>query len=266
MTLVLGVDGCRAGWCCVAVEVSDPDCRVLNAVKCASFEEILESAAILICIDIPIGLLDGPGHRTCDIEARRLLGRGWPRVFPPPSRAVLADKELASFFLGTPVALGDVRRLHRRACYVSEEATGLMINLQSFYIAPKVYHVDSLMTPALQERVMEAHPEVCFWALNGSSPLNSNKKTETGRQERWRLLRRVLSGLPREASLPAGIRGRCVFDDYADALVCAWTAACVLRGTASRIPTDPPADGRGLRMEMWHPAPRSRKGPAAPRR
>ncbi len=254
MTLVLGVDGCKGGWCAVSVEVSDPGCRLLGAVTYRSFEEILESAATIICVDIPIGLLDGPGHRTCDVEARRLLGRGWPRVFPPPSRAVLADKELASFFLGAPVGLGGVRRLHRRACEVNEEATGVMINLQSFYIAPKVYRVDSLMTPTLQKRVLEVHPEVCFWALNGGSALNSNKKTATGRRERWRLLRRVLSGLTREASLPAGIRGRCNTDDYVDALVCAWTAACVLRGTASRVPADPPADGRGLRMEMWHPA------------
>jgi predicted RNase H-like nuclease len=59
-------------------------------VRFPSFEAVLASAAEVICVDIPVGLLDGPGQRPCDTAARRLLGR--PRassVFPPPCRPAL---------------------------------------------------------------------------------------------------------------------------------------------------------------------------------
>ncbi len=46
----------------------------------------------------------------------------------------------------------------------------------------------------------------------------------------------------------------CAVDDYIDALVAAWTAVCISRGSAQRIPSRPEMDDKGLRMEMWFPA------------
>jgi predicted RNase H-like nuclease len=234
MTFVLGVDGCPGGWCCAAIDAERR--AVSEAFIRPSFDKVLESAADLICVDIPIGLLNTPGQRACDVEARRLLGGGrGPSVFPPPSRRALAFDEYA------------------RASTVNFELTGRYLNRQAFNIAPKIREVDEAMKAGVQERVREVHPEVAFMVLNGGRAMRLSKKTAAGRQVRWRLLRGVIEGLTANPSLPPELKGRCGTDDYIDALACAWTAVCVARGTAVRIPEAPPVDERGLRMEIWIP-------------
>ncbi|TMG09445.1 MAG: DUF429 domain-containing protein [Chloroflexi bacterium] len=235
MTIVLGVDGCRAGWCCVAVDADRA--TVIDSFVRRSFHDVLDSPAVVICVDIPIGLLDRPGQRACDNFARRMLGRGRASsVFPSPSRRALLFPD------------------YRAASDVNLQLTGRKLNKQSFNISRKVREVDEAMKPATQERVREAHPELAFRSLSGGVAVLPNKKTHAGRDDRWRLLRAVLLELPPSAALPAGLRGRCQADDYIDALGCAWTAVCVARRTARRIPAEPDADDHGLRMEMWLPA------------
>ena len=234
MVLVLGVDGCRSGWCCIELDTERE--TATNVAVRETFEGVLESAATVICVDIPIGLLDRPGSRHCDVEARRLLGPGRASsVFPPPSRRALNYEE------------------YGRASRVNFELTGRRLTRQSFNIAPKVREVDASMKPGMQDRVGEAHPELCFRALNGGRPMRFNKKTTIGREARWRLLKTIIPGLSQNPTLPPSLKGRCGADDYVDALACAWTAACVLRGEARRIPEEPEVDERGLRMEMWLP-------------
>jgi predicted RNase H-like nuclease len=236
MTLVLGVDGCRGGWCAVPLEVNGGSASPLDARVLSSFVEALASPAEVIGIDIPIGLLDRPGQRACDVEARRILGPGRSSsVFPPPSRRSLP--------------FGD----YRTASDMNYQLTGRRLNRQSFNIAPKVREVDDVMKPGMQERVLEVHPELCFQALNGGRSMRLNKKTTAGREARWRLLRAVLPDLRPNPSLPPGLKGRCSADDYVDALVCAWTAMSVIRAEARCIPAEPEVDERGLRMEMWLP-------------
>jgi predicted RNase H-like nuclease len=209
---------------------------ILDAFVCASFESVLESPATGICVDIPIGLLDRPGQRACDVEARRMLGPGRASsVFPPPSRRSLAFDD------------------YRSASDANYQLTGRRLNKQSFNIAPKIREVDTAMKAGMQERVREAHPELCFWSLNGGRPMRLNKKTTAGRGARWRVLRAVMPDLRPNPSLPPEMRGRCSADDYVDAIVCAWTAACVIRGKARTIPAEPETDERGLRMEIWLP-------------
>jgi predicted RNase H-like nuclease len=236
MTLVLGVDGCPGGWCAVALDVSPTSAGVAESSVFRDFAEVLASAAQVICVDVPIGLLDGPGHRACDVEARKLLGPGRSSsVFPPPSRRALA-------FSG-----------YEQASRVNFELTGRGLNKQSFNVGGKVREVDEVMKAGMQDRVREVHPELCFWALNGRAAMRLNKKTTVGREARWRVLRRVFDGLGPNPTLPPELKGLCGADDYVDALVAAWTAACVARGEARRIPVEPEADERGLRMEMWLP-------------
>jgi predicted RNase H-like nuclease len=38
--------------------------------------------------------------------------------------------------------------------------------------------------------------------------------------------------------------------DFLDACACAWTAARIVRGEATRFPDAPPLDAKGLRMEI----------------
>jgi predicted RNase H-like nuclease len=234
MTRVLGVDGCPGGWCCVAIDADTA--KIASTEVHPAFERALESPATIICVDIPIGLLDGPGQRACDVEARRLLGRGRASsVFSPPSRRSLSFED------------------YREASDVNFPLTERRLSKQSFNISPKVRQVDHAIKPAMQDRVREVHPELCFRALNGDVAMPHNKKTLEGREERWRLLREVLLDLDEAPALPKSMRGRCGLDDYIDALVCAWTAVCILRREAACIPTEPEFDRRGLRMEMWLP-------------
>lgn len=236
MKLVLGVDGCPGGWCVVALDVSAASTRVVESRVFGDFTEVLESSADVICVDIPIGLLDRPGQRTCDVEARRMLGQGRASsVFPAPSRRALAFDNYES------------------ASRTNFELTGRHLNRQSFNVAPKVREVDEAMKAGMQDRVREVHPELCLWALNGRAAMRLNKKMTAGRETRWRVLRRVFEGLGPNPILPPELKGLCAADDYVDALVAAWTAACVARSEARRIPAEPEVDERGLRMEMWLP-------------
>ena len=109
----------------------------------------------VICIDIPIGLLDGavPGGCACDQAARAFLDQ--PRgcsVFSPPVRPTLR----ASSF-------EEALRLNRAS---STHALG--ISRQSFGFSVRSGEVDDMMSPFFQDRVFEVHPEVSLCALHGS--------------------------------------------------------------------------------------------------
>ncbi len=236
MTLVLGLDGCPAGWCGVMIDAHDGAAVALPPVIFPTFADALATGAGVVAIDIPIGLLDRPGGRACDYEARRLLGRpAASSVFPPPSRRACQIPD------------------YRQASAVNFQLTGRHLTKQSFYIAAKIREVDEEIRPGLQERVYEVHPELCFRALHGGNPLANNKKRLAGRLERWSLLRRVLPGLPEQAPFPRELPGRCGLDDYVDAIVAAWTALCISRGLAQSVLEHPGQDARGLRMEIWFP-------------
>jgi predicted RNase H-like nuclease len=110
------------------------------------------------------------------------------------------------------------------------------------------------MTPALQARVYECHPELAFWAMNGKRPMALPKKVRNrpdapGLAERRVLLERhgFQSDLFEMSPWPRSLVGA---DDIVDACVLAWSAARILRGDAMRLPVEPPVDGRGLRMEI----------------
>src|SRR2546427_484467 len=59
-------------------------------------------------------------------------------------------------------------------------------------IVPKILEVDRLLRghPARREIVREAHPELCFFFLNGGRPMREPKKTAGGQGERVALLRK----------------------------------------------------------------------------
>jgi predicted RNase H-like nuclease len=120
-----------------------------------------------MAIDIPIGLLDqiSPGGRVCDRLARRLLRRRASSVFSPPTRDILTATHY-------------------------EQVRGHGMSRQAFGIMPKIRQVDRFMPPALQQLVYEAHLELAFMALAGH-PMQHNKKTPAGREERLQALSRA---------------------------------------------------------------------------
>ncbi|HEY3110435.1 MAG TPA: DUF429 domain-containing protein, partial [Chloroflexota bacterium] len=187
--------------------------------------------AVAIGVDIPIGLAwEGP--RACDRAARQRLGPRRSSVFNPPTRRLLALIESAATY--------------QAANALAWRDLGHGIGVQAFNIFAKIREVDAPMTPELQSRVREVHPELCFAAMRGA-PCTHPKKSAAGAAERLAALRASCAwlgaGAPRS---PPGAAS----DDLLDALAVAWTAERIAGGAAETRPAEPELDPRGLRMEM----------------
>jgi len=242
---VAGVDGCKAGWLVAIASVTKESSRIdipcvfeLKRVLVAdTFRDVLSktSDCELVCVDIPIGLSDDDKPRQCDVAARKVLGRQRASsVFPAPIRPCLSAK--------TP----------ETASKICLKYSGKKLNRQSFFIMDKIRKVDDLMTPALQRRVREIHPEISFWVLNSKKPIQQNKKTVPGQAQRHKLLQEIFIDMDSILAQvpPSGY----VMDDALDALAAAWTAGQVVLGKAGTLPGTPELDSKGLRMEILCPA------------
>lgn len=218
MTRVLGLDGARGGWVGALVDTAVTGGDPVTWHLFGDVADALACDVAAIGVDMPIGLPE-EGRRTCDLLAKRLLGRAHPRVFLAPPRAVLAA-----------ATYDEANLLHRGL------TGGLGLSVQTWHVVAKIVEVDAVADDA---RVVEVHPELSFAALAGDEPLPS-KKTAAGRARREQLLRGWLPGL---GPVPAG-------DDAPDALVVAWSALRWLRGRTRTLPDDPPVDARGRPMRI----------------
>jgi predicted RNase H-like nuclease len=229
--VVMGLDGCPAGWICFSVNLRSKQ----TSVKVhPTFRDVLSDSPNVkqIAIDIPIGL-PSSGPRDCDLIARRLLGK--PRsssVFPPPVRAAL----IGGSHLGASA-------INRREC-------GKGLTVQANAIRGKIKDVDDVMTCEMQSWIHEVHPELCFWAMNNNKPMHHSKRKAMGRQERQELLLLWFPSIKRHTE---ELNHACAnVGDLFDAASAAWTAERIANGRAHRIPKTPLPDGHGLRMEMWY--------------
>jgi predicted RNase H-like nuclease len=234
--LLAGVDGCRAGWVVVVAPWDAQDAQAHQVRICTRFDDVLnlEPAPAVIAVDMPIGLLvePQPGGRGCDRLARRLLGRRASSVFTPPTRRLLEATHY-------------------------EQVRGHGLSIQAFNILAKIREVDRLMTPALQQRVYEAHPELAFRTLAGR-PMQYRKKTVAGREERVRVLEQAPYPLFQDIRLAFAQalhgcqRTQVAPDDILDAYVLVGTALRIWHAQGQRVPCVPACDQKGLRMEIWY--------------
>lgn len=227
---VAGVDGCRRGWIVVHARCERQSPPVLDSVSIAAdFAQLMQQTSqhAAVAIDIPIGLSEGR-YRAADFEARRFIGPRRSSVFPAPARGLLER-------------LGRYQQVNE----LSRSLTGRGISQQAYNLLPKICDADAAMTPALQARVVESHPEVCFCALNGCH-LGYAKRERGGVQERLLILERLFGPGIRDRRPPPGA----ALDDLYDAAVLVWTAFRVTRGEAQRLPEEVALDSRGLRMEI----------------
>lgn len=236
--IAAGVDGCRGGWI-VALWADDK----AEIVFCGSFRDVLGAAAEAsnIAVDMPIGFPEriGEAGRGCDRAARAVLGERQSSLFAVPARAAVMEADYSDAC----------------AAAVAHSDPPKKVSKQCFNLFPKMRELDALMTPALQARVVESHPEVAFWTMNGERPLDLPKRVKSQPFAEGLALRRRLlagAGFP-VASLDAAKFPRAVagVDDLIDAAACAVVARRVARGEAIRFPDAPSTDGRGLRMEIW---------------
>jgi predicted RNase H-like nuclease len=210
---------------------------------CETFAAALAFAAGAekVAVDMPIGLPDriGEAGRGCDRAARVHLGGRQSSLFAVPSRAAVMEKDYAAVCAAALRTSDPPRKVSK----------------QCFNLFPKIRELDALMTPALQRRVVESHPELAFWAMNGERPLDLPKRVKSQPHEPGLKLRRALleqagfpvAGLDR-ADFPRALAGP---DDILDAAACAVVARKVCEGRARRFPEEPSQDARGLRMEIW---------------
>ncbi|MCF7929477.1 MAG: DUF429 domain-containing protein [Spirochaetales bacterium] len=200
-----GIDGCRYGWLAARVDQAEVIFELARSIRYIS--SVFENDMTLI--DIPIGLSDH-SERACDIEARRIL----------------KPKRHSSVFL-TPVRAAAYAESYEEACRINFVATGKKISKQAWNILPKVREIDAFKSEFPGVALREAHPEICFWALNGKTACSHNKKTPAGISERLNILERTLPGISHKitAYADANLKKHVSLDDIIDAAVLALTAA-----------------------------------------
>jgi predicted RNase H-like nuclease len=230
---VAGVDGCPGGlWVVVTARyqsTTEPDLVALEVGVVADLAPLVDTlragALQAIAIDMPIGLLaDRP--RASDREARRLLGPRRASVFPTPSRAVLRAGDYAE------------------ACALSRAACGKAISKQTFHLLDRIRHLDELVEPSDQDRLVEAHPEMAFTRLN-TGFVTSTKHTAEGRRFRRDLLHRELAPSLVDAVVESRVAP---VADLLDACVLVTTARRVTTGDAVRVGSD--IDPTGKRADI----------------
>jgi predicted RNase H-like nuclease len=219
----VGVDGCRAGWIAVAMDGRGQAAfTVLPRI-----EAVIAWRPARAMIDMPIGLPE-TGYRACDLAARRMLGAARSRVFLGARRPLLAH-------------LGDYPAANAWA-----KSDGKGLSIECFHLLKKIAEIDAVIAPALQDSLLEAHPELVFQRLNGGAALPPKRLPEGLRQRRALL---AAAGFDALDGWIASLRGSgAAPDDLFD--------ACVL-ALAARAPGGPVAcaaetDARGLRMEIWY--------------
>jgi predicted RNase H-like nuclease len=231
MTTVAGVDGAPGGWIAVLWGKS------LTHHFCKNFAEVLDLKADVIAVDMPIGL-PAVASRRAEGEVRKLLGARRSSVFSIPCRAAVMEQD------------------YRRACAINlaHSDPPRKFAKQAYHLFPKVREIDSLMTPDLQRRVHETHPELAFCVMNEKQPVPLAKKAKNATGKPGLDLRKSLlvrNGFP-ITELPPTIylRKHVGEDDLIDACACAWVARRILQGENLVFPQSPEFDEKGLRMSI----------------
>jgi len=234
MAIVTGIDGCKAGWICVAKNL---DTGQITSEVFSNARLVIQQQTqpAVIAVDIPIGLTDS-GARQCDIEARRLLGPRRSSVFPAPIRPVLQTST------------------RKQADTIRREIEGKGISAQAFAIFNKILEFDTILSeqPLLQDRVKEVHPEVCFWAWNNQRPMAYKKKSKEGKAERRNLIIEYFGTEVLQVIRTKYLAKHVGDDDIHDAFAALWTAERIFNGKAKVIPDPSPCDAMGLHMDMCY--------------
>lgn len=223
-----GVDGCRGGWVVVTGAAEAGGAGPVRVDVVPSLEDVVgrtrRGELAVVALDMPIGLPEA-GPRSCDVEARALLGPRRSSVFPAPVRAVLGAAD------------------YEEACRRSRRVSGRALSRQAFHLLPKVAEVDRLLAGGGHDGIVESHPELAFLRLAGGRPLEA-KRTEAGRRQRVELVRDVLGADPDELARA----GRAPLGDLLDAAALLATARHLAAGTARILGGAPDAVGRPMRI------------------
>lgn len=228
---VCGIDGCRGGWIGVQFNGDAFDWNISQ-----SLESVLSwTSAEKILIDIPLGLPDVP-PRAADLQAQALLpAKAKSSIFHTPAWDIVICDDYAT------------------ANEQSKAKYGRGISVQSWNIVPKIKEANALLrdNPKLLERLLEAHPELCFNGIK-RTPLRFKKKTEEGKRERLQVLEVVLprARIIYESIKNATRRREVALDDILDAMVLAASAG--KENSLKSVPDVPLKDAAGIPMQIHY--------------
>jgi predicted RNase H-like nuclease len=230
-----GVDACKGGW--ILAKSDSWPCRVVPCLAvCPDFRTVLALTRDCqrVAVDIPIGLPSGRHLRSCDLEAKKLLsGHNTSALFYAPPRETLRAETPQEF-----------QRLHRKA-------RGVGAGLPVWGFLPKVIEANEAMTPGLQQRVVEFHPELTWFRIAGENL--ESKHTPEGIAERKKLLHKLVPSLERLLRWKDFLGRAAALDDLLDALVGIGVAKESLRRSPYHLPQGKTeSDIAGLRMEIWY--------------
>ncbi|WP_306061332.1 DUF429 domain-containing protein [Natronococcus wangiae] len=231
MTAYVGIDACSAGWFASILEDGE-----FETTRYQTFDDVWEvhSSADRILVDIPIGLPE-EGTRTCDTDARALLGCRGVSVFDTICRPLLA--------------LEDYETANERY----RELAGKGLTKQAWYLREKIEQVDAVVRN--DERtidvIYESHPELCFYSLNDRNPVAYSKSSDRGRSKRLGLLSESFEHAEPmyENAEVEYLRKNVARDDILDSMVLAVAA----RSDLVSLPTD--GTDRDPWMKIWYPKP-----------
>lgn len=232
---VVGVDGCPDGWVVATVDLDSGRLEFSVHPIFANLAEAFRDA-YAIGVDIPIGLTF-TGQRVADVAARRFMPGKASSVFSAPHPAIRHE------------------RVYANAVEIARVITGKALSQQAFAILPKIAEVNDYLTPEFQGRIVEAHPEVSFTALNGGMPIKTRKSTQAGFDKRYALLMAKSGFAPipdRKLASKIASGKRVNADDTLDAVVAAWTAKRVAEGIAISLPAEPEVGFRGLKAQIFY--------------
>ncbi len=222
-SVVAGVTPCGPAWLVASAKLQGPTFAPENPQLIDTFSDVLDQRPTYaaIALNAPVGYLDeaAVGGRTCDREARSLLGHRGSAIKSAPVRSPANEIE-----------------------FLPENLDAISMTL-----LPRYREVAAEMAPFRQRSVYEVRSDLTFYELNGGEPMHWSKDTEQGRNERMALLRSKVPGI--ERVLEAEIPGVQLFH-LIDVSAFLWTARRIFLRAAIRLPEDPEWDEQGLRMEV----------------
>lgn len=232
---VAGMDGCPGGWIAVMLDVTGQHSPIMRPLR--GFWDVLltPERPEIVAVDMPIGFLEKAvrGGRGCERAVRERLGPRKSSVFSSPSRRALYTTS------------------YEAACAANAKSAehAPKLSQQTFALFDKMREIDARITPDLQSRIFETHPELCFTLIREGEPCEHAKKTIEGEKERVEALQKIgfeAEFLAKETFTPLSA----VRNDFLDACACAWTAQRILFGAAETLPKDPAKDANGLEMAI----------------